>query len=138
MDIVKQDESRILWMHKDEQEQNQQLKQFESPYTTKFLDKQQVQQLINRPYIQPINQICQGDTIEIAINLFNMQGMIDIDSIEWFPPMLTNPTRDTVLTYNNDGKQRDVKDRVLKIFCDTNRVCELEDSVVEWYENKYF
>ena len=47
-------------------------------------------------------------------------------------------TQDNVLTYNNDGKQRDVKDRVLKIFCDTNRVCELEDSVVEWYENKYF
>lgn len=94
--------------------------------------------MINRPYIQPINQICHGDTIEIAINLFNMQGMIDIDSIEWFPPILTNPTKDTVLTYNNDGKQRDVKDRVLKIFCDTNRVCELEDSVVEWYDNKYF
>lgn len=97
-----------------------------------------LKQLINRPYIQPINQICQGDTIEIAINLFNMQGMIDIDSIEWFPPVLTKPTRDTVLTYNNDGKQREVKDRVLKIFCDTNRVCELEDSVVEWYENQYF
>ena len=41
----------------------------------------QISQLINRPYIQPINQICHGDTIEIAINLFNMQGMIDIDSI---------------------------------------------------------
>jgi len=26
----------------------------------------------------------------------------------------------------------------LKIFCDTNRVCELEDSVVEWYDQKYF
>lgn len=31
-----------------------------------------------------------------------------------------------------------MKDRVLKIFCDTNRVCELEDSVVEWYDSKYF
>jgi len=67
-----------------------------------------------------------------------MQGMIDIDSIEWFPPILTNPTKDTVLTYNNNGKHRDMKELVLKIFCDTNRVCELEDSVVEWYENKYF
>lgn len=67
-----------------------------------------------------------------------MQGMVDIDSIEWFPPMLTKPTKDTVLTYSNDGKQRDVKDRVLKIYCDTNRVCELEDSVVEWYDSRYF
>ena len=67
-----------------------------------------------------------------------MQGMIDIDSIQWFPPLLTTPTNDTVLTYSNDGKQRAVRDRVLKIFCDTNRVCELEDSVVEWYDSKYF
>lgn len=27
---------------------------------------------------------------------------------------------------------------MLKIFCDTHRVCELEDSVVEWYDSKYF
>ncbi len=27
---------------------------------------------------------------------------------------------------------------MLKIFCDTNRVCELEDSVVEWYDSRYF
>ena len=39
MDIVKQDESRVLWMHKDEQEQQQQKKNFESPYTTKFFDQ---------------------------------------------------------------------------------------------------
>lgn len=43
-----------------------------------------------------------------------------------------------MLTYSNDGKQREVRDRVLKIFCDTNRVCELEDSVVEWYDSRYF
>jgi len=67
-----------------------------------------------------------------------MQGMIDIDSIQWFCPVLTNPTSDNVLTYSNDGKARAVKDRVLKIFCDTNRVCELEDSVVEWYESEHF
>jgi hypothetical protein len=67
-----------------------------------------------------------------------MQGMIDFDSIKWLPPMLTLPSPETVLTYSNDGKTREVKDRVLKIFCDTNRVCELEDSVVEWYDSKYF
>ena len=135
MDVKARSTSRILWMHKDEQEQQQQLKQFQDPF--KF-DSLQIQQLVNRPYVQPINQICQGDTVEIAINLFNMQGMIDIDSIQWFPPSLTIPTSDNVLTYSNDGKQREVRDRVLKIFCDTNRVCELEDSVVEWYDSRYF
>jgi hypothetical protein len=67
-----------------------------------------------------------------------MQGMVDIDSIQWFKPQLSIPTPETVLSYSNDGKTREVKDRVLKIFCDTNRVCELEDSVVEWYDSKYF
>jgi hypothetical protein len=67
-----------------------------------------------------------------------MQGMVDIDSIKWFPPILTVPNQETVLTYSNDGKHREVRDRVLKIFCDTNRVCEIEDSVVEWYDSKYF
>ena len=67
-----------------------------------------------------------------------MQGMIDFDSIAWFPPQISIPSADNVLTYSNDGKQREVRDRVLKIFCDTNRVCELEDSVVEWYDSKYF
>ena len=52
--------------------------------------------------------------------------------------MLTRPTKDTVLTYTNDYKLRDIKDRVLKIYCDTNRVCDVEDKVVEWYDSKYF
>ena len=101
MDIKAKGTSRILWMHKDEQEQLQQLKQFKDPYKFDYL---QISQLINRPYVQPINHICQGDTIEIAINLFNMQGMIDIDSIKWFPPKLLLPTPETVLNYSNDGK----------------------------------
>jgi hypothetical protein len=46
-----------------------------------LLGSEQIKQLINRPYMQPITQVCQGDIVEIAINLFNMQGMIDIDSI---------------------------------------------------------
>lgn len=29
-------------------------------------------------------------------------------------------------------------DRAIKIYADINRVCELEDSVVEWYEQKYY
>ena len=67
-----------------------------------------------------------------------MQGMIDIDSIEWFPPAVSKVSPETVLSYTNDGKQRSVTERVFKIYCDTNRICELEDSVVEWYDSQYF
>lgn len=88
--------------------------------------------------MQPINQICEGDTIEIAINLYSMQGLVDINSIEWFPPHFTRPPKENVLSYNLDGKQAKVEERVLKIFCDLSRICELEDSVVEWYDSQYF
>ena len=26
----------------------------------------------------------------------------------------------------------------IKIFCDLNRICEIEDTVVEWYEEAYY
>lgn len=29
-------------------------------------------------------------------------------------------------------------DRAIKIYADINRVCELEDTVVEWYDQKYY
>jgi hypothetical protein len=29
-------------------------------------------------------------------------------------------------------------DRAVKIYADINRVCELEDSVVEWYNERYY
>ena len=37
--------------HLPVEQMKQQLKQFESPFTTKFLDSQQIFQLVNRPYI---------------------------------------------------------------------------------------
>jgi len=29
-------------------------------------------------------------------------------------------------------------DRAVKIYADINRICELEDSVVEWYVEQYY
>lgn len=67
-----------------------------------------------------------------------MQGLVDIQSIEWFPPHLTKPSKETTLTYDKDKEQKAVEDRVIKIFCDMSRICEVEDSVVEWYDSRYF
>ena len=55
-----------------------------------------------RPLIQPIVQVCQGDIIEIAVNFFSMQGLVDIQSVEWFVPQISEPTRETVLNYDKD------------------------------------
>lgn len=48
MDIKPKGTNRVLWLHKDEQEQQQQLKQFKDPYKFDYL---QISQLINRPYV---------------------------------------------------------------------------------------
>lgn len=65
--------------------------------------------------------------------------MLDLDSVEWFEPYLTVPTKETVLTYDKD---RDLMakggDKMRKIHCDLSRICEVEDSVCEWYDWRYF
>lgn len=67
-----------------------------------------------------------------------MQGLVDVNSIEFLEPDLSIPTKDTVLNYNKDSKIKTAKDRAQKIYCDLSRVCEIEDAVVEWYDSKYF
>ena len=64
--------------------------------------------------------------------------MADIDSIEWVDEDITVPSKETVLNYDKDVKQRAAKDKSQKIYCDTSRICELEDAVVEWYDSRYF
>lgn len=43
-----------------------------------------------------------------------------------------------MLNYNKDLERRKAKDFSMKIYCDLNRICELEDAVVEWYEEAYY
>ena len=61
--------------------------------------------ILNRPYVQPVCQICSKDTIEIAINLFSMAGLVDVNSITWLEPDIKSTPRDNVLTYNKDSSR---------------------------------
>ena len=62
--------------------------------------------------------------------------MLNVDSVEWFEPFLTVPTKQTVLKYDrNSGVS---SDRIKKITCDLSRVCEVEDCVAEWYDKEWF
>ena len=82
--------------------------------------------------------MCERDTVEISVNFFSLQGMLDIASVEWFDPHLTIPSKETVLTYDKD---RDLiakgGDKIRKIHCDLSRICEVEDLVCEWNERQY-
>lgn len=58
---------------------------------------------MQRPYVQPITQVCQRDTVEIAVNLYSMQGLVDVDSIEWLPCVFTVPPKYNVINYDKDA-----------------------------------
>ena len=67
-----------------------------------------------------------------------MQGLIDINSIEWLEPSSSPTPKETILNYNKDARSRTATDKAQKIYCDLSRICEIEDAVVEWYDSKYF
>ena len=90
-----------------------------------------------RPQIQPITQICAKDTIEIAINFFSLEGLLNLDSVEWFPPFVQPTPVENALTYDKDRNGLSI-DKIMKIHCDLSRICEVEDSVVEWYQTEFF
>jgi hypothetical protein len=64
---------------------------------------------------------------------------VDVESIEWLECDVTTTPKINSLTYEKDNNAVPVgKDRIQKIFCDMSRICELEDAVEEWYDNRYF
>ena len=56
--------------------------------------------------------------------------------------MVYETPKHSVLNYNKDWAKKTsffrLGDSSIKIMCDLNRICELEDAVVEWYEEAYY
>jgi hypothetical protein len=76
-----------------------------------------------------------GDIIEFAVCIFNMNGVIDLKTLVWELPELISISKNEKdpLSYNRDLKILQRKnDRKTKVHCNTNRICEVEDAVVEW------
>ncbi len=72
-----------------------------------------------------------GDSIEISFTLLNLNGLTNLDTFQWKTPVFTPTLKEDVLTYNRNEKYLFRKDRKAKQFCNPNRICELEDAVVE-------
>ncbi len=32
--------------------------------------------------------VCKGDNIKLAFNFFNLQGLIDLNSVQWLPAII--------------------------------------------------
>jgi len=86
-----------------------------------------------RANVQPIIPICINDNLEIAINLYSLRGLIDVNSIHWQKPIFSSIPLENTLTYQREKKMiEEQKELSEKIVCDLNRICELEDSQQEW------
>jgi hypothetical protein len=71
------------------------------------------------------------------VTIANLSGFIEW--LEWEPCTITEAPNVSALTYDKDLiKSLFFKHSSQKIFCDLNRICELEDATEEWYEERYF
>ena len=77
------------------------------------------------------------DSIQFSLTISNLSGFIE--SVEWEPPLLSASPKQTSITYDRDKvKWLFFKHSSQKIYCDLNRICEIEDSATEWYEAQYY
>ena len=86
-------------------------------------------------YTQNEIQLSPGDTIEIAVCIANLNGIINVDNFKWDKESIydINKNERDALCYNRDIKIIQMKgDRRTKVHCDINRICEVEDAVPEW------
>lgn len=61
-------------------------------------------------------------------------GVIDLQSIQWYKLITTKqPQLNEVRDYNRFQHLTPFRDLYQKIFADQKRVCEVEDTVVEWF-----
>ena len=129
-DVVAQGSSRMTWLHREEQGGPENAEDELSP----------LEYFQQRPYVQPTIQVCARDLVEISVNLFSGQGMLDLSSVEWFAPKLSQPSEFTGLTYSKNmylgGAAH--RDMIVKIQCDLSRVCEVEDQINEWYDHETY
>lgn len=81
--------------------------------------------------------VCVGDNLEISITLLSLMGSTEISSIEWLPLKVDKqPRLSDVRDYNRYMNLTAKRDLFQKYFADQQRVCEVEDTVVEWFDEK--
>jgi hypothetical protein len=80
--------------------------------------------------------VCVGDSVELAVSLFSLSGFVT--NIKWEPLVIQETPREAITEYNKDWAMKIFKDTSIKNYCDLNRICEVEDIIVEWYEERYY
>ena len=66
LDVLKESQKRLIWIHRDQSEETA---EEHKNYIQARTEEERIKQ---RPLIQPITQVCEGDIIEIAVNFYSM------------------------------------------------------------------
>jgi hypothetical protein len=80
LDILPSKQERVTWLSKEEPDPSQ------VPLLLKLnphLRESELKRIIERPYGQPITQVCEDDLVEISLNWFNF---IPTDHLTWEEP----------------------------------------------------
>ena len=82
--------------------------------------------------------VCVGDSFEISLTLQSLMGSMDLKSVTWFPMRVEKqPNLEDTRDYNRFKNLTPQRDLFQKYFADLKRVCEVEDTVVEWFNEEY-
>jgi len=83
-------------------------------------------------------QVAPGDHVQIGFCIYNLNGFIDTETLAWSQPTFAkiDQNMQNFMEYNRDEQlykmQKARPSRDYKIICDTDRICDVEDSVYDW------
>ena len=109
---------RWQWVHKEERE-------FHGPSDV-------------RSYTIPVSQVCAEDYVEVSVTIMSLMGVMDMSSIEWRPIVFEPlPDQEDIRNYNRVKNMTPDRNKFQKYFADLKRVCEVEDTVIEWFDKQH-
>ena len=86
-------------------------------------------------YSIPVTPVCAEDFVEISVTIMSLMGVLDCKSLEWKPCYFEQlPDQEDIRNYNRLKSMTPDRNKFEKYFADLKRVCEVEDTVVEWFD----
>ena len=66
-------------------------------------------------------------------------GVLDVETILWRPLVFEAlPEQDDIRNYNRVKNLTPDRNKFQKYFADLKRVCEVEDTVIEWFDKEHY
>ena len=68
----------------------------------------------------------------------SLMGVLDVKTIQWRPIVFEQlPDSEDIRNYNRVKNMTPDRNKFQKYFADLKRVCEVEDTVIEWFDKEH-